>query len=92
MELTQISLQRIIIELIEDEDWGEPNNYDITITKKGEGRTQTSYSLTPKESELSSEIKNTYKKANIDLELLFESKDPFNPDGDDEEENPFDEE
>ena len=99
MQLTQVSLQRLLIDLINDEDWGEPKDYDITITKKGEGKNNTSYTLTPKDAELSDGVKKVYKKMNIDLELLLENKDPFNPDGEDDdddedenEENPFDEE
>lgn len=77
LEITQKTIQRALKALAEDEDWGNPQNYDITITRKGEGM-DTEYTVMPgQKSEISDEIKKEYKEADINLEALFDGEDPF---------------
>lgn len=43
---TQASIKKAIIALAENEDWGHPSGYDITVTKTGEGF-NSKYTVTP---------------------------------------------
>jgi hypothetical protein len=44
--ITQATIMNQVLELFENEDWGHPNQYDITIGREGEGF-KTKYSVTP---------------------------------------------
>lgn len=46
MELTQTSVKKAIVDLARDEDWGDPKEYDITVTKTGDGL-NTKYTVKP---------------------------------------------
>lgn len=57
--------------------WGEPTDYDITITRKGE-KTDTTYLVLPNKPEkLHKDIKEIYEGVTVNLKALFEGKDPF---------------
>ena len=43
---TQASIKKGILALATDDDWGHPSEYDITVTKTGDGF-QSKYSVTP---------------------------------------------
>lgn len=43
---TQASIRKAILALANDEEWGHPSEYDITVTKTGDGF-QSKYSVTP---------------------------------------------
>lgn len=77
-EITQKGIQDAIYNLYIDEDWGDPKEYDLKITKEGDGM-DTKYAVvaSPKK-ELTEEMEKAYKDANIYLEALFEWDDPFN--------------
>lgn len=77
LELTQLSIQGPITDLVNAEDWGNPQQYDLTITKKGQ-KLDTEYTVQPSpHKELSKEILQAFDSANINLELLFAGQDPF---------------
>ena len=80
MELTQITIQSAILALYKSEDWGDPKNYDITITKTGE-KMETKYNViaTPPK-EVKKEIAEKYKNTKINLDKLFDGGDPFEVD------------
>jgi hypothetical protein len=61
-----------IAALARDDDWGDPTNYDIKISREGSGFQDTKYSVTasPKSEALSDEA----KKAVEDLDLLEKIK------------------
>lgn len=81
LEITQGGLQKKIIELSDNADWGAPYKYDITITKEGTGL-KTKYSLVPSPPKpISEEIIEAFKAKPIQLDLLFTSDDPFIPKG-----------
>ncbi len=44
LEITQKTIMKAIQALVEDDDWGDPKNYDISITRTKEGE-RTSYSV-----------------------------------------------
>lgn len=90
LELTQVSIQGPITDLVTSEDWGDPQGYDLTITKKGQ-KLDTEYTVQPSPHKATPlEALNAYKEANVDLNALFKGEDPFgakkvNPDA-----TPFD--
>lgn len=77
LEITQKGIQQSIKDLTEDADWGNPRDYDLSVSKTGEGK-ETRYSVTPKpKNNLDEGIKQLYKDMEINMEALFESRDPF---------------
>ena len=60
-------------------DWGDPRDYDITITKTGQ-KLDTEYTVMPSpKKELAIEAQTTYGKTPVRLAALFENGDPFSP-------------
>ena len=77
LEITQASIQNTITGLVKDEDWGNPSNYDLVITRTGEGM-ETRYEVTPKpHSPIDVEVLKEYESMNINLDALYEGGDPF---------------
>jgi len=77
LEVTQKGIMKAIRNLVNDEDWGDPKNYDLVVTREGEGL-ETEYSVNPKpKTELDKGIQVFYKDLNINLEALFDGDDPF---------------
>lgn len=91
LEITQATIQQQITDLVNSDDWGEPNQYDLTVTRKGK-ELQTEYTVQPSpHSELDTKIKEQYEKAPITLESLYSGDDPFSEvvDFTVEDNNPF---
>lgn len=82
LELTQKSIQKLITSLVQDEDWGDPKQYDILITRKGDGM-ETEYTVNPKPAKpLEKEIEHKWQALQTEgfsLEELFAGGDPFTP-------------
>lgn len=77
MQITQATIRSSIEALCKNKEWGSPYEYDIIISKKGEG-IETEYSVLPtKPSPVSKEILQAFKDKPIQLEALFISADPF---------------
>lgn len=77
LEVTQATVQAAITALSKDSDWGSVYDYDIKVTKTGEGM-GTEYNTTPSPKKpLPEEIKAEYASKNINLNALFENGDPF---------------
>jgi hypothetical protein len=69
--ITQSTIMLPIENLVKDEDWGSPTNYDLVITKQGNGL-DTEYTVQPKPAkEPPKEAVEAYKRSNINLEQLF---------------------
>lgn len=82
LELTQKSIMNAIQSYVTNEDWGDPKNYDFTVTKSGEGL-KTEYSaIASPHKELSQEILDEQRNTPINLEALFKGEDPFQVDND----------
>lgn len=77
LEITQKGIIKAIKSFIENPKWGNPIDYDITVTKSGSGM-ETEYLIDhdPKEP-VSPEIMEQYKSTKIDLQALFRGEDPF---------------
>ena len=77
LEITQSGIRKKITALINSKAWGDPKEYDITITREGEGW-DTEYSVMPNPKEkIDAGIVRLAKDLNINLEALFEGQDPF---------------
>ena len=78
LEIAQKTIQTPMQALIKNAKWGNPKNYDITITRKGTGLLDTEYSVMPNpHSEIDSGIAVMYERMVIDLEKLYSNEDPF---------------
>lgn len=77
LQLTQKTLMDQLFKYMADEDYGSPHNYDIKISKKGEGK-KTEYTLVaapPKEVKPS--IQARYDEIECDLNRIYDNEDPF---------------
>ena len=74
MEVTQKTIMHSVNALVADEAWGNPNEYDIVITRKGKAL-DTEYTVMPNPKKEFKE--DTAELANINLEALYENEDPF---------------
>lgn len=80
MHLTQKSIKNDINILINDSDWGYPFNYDIKVTRTGEGL-ETHYKVNPlPHKPLDQSIINAFYSKPIWLGALFDNLDPFDTD------------
>jgi len=85
LEITQATIQTGIKSLVDDSDWGDPRDYDISINRAGEGL-DTKYTVNPKpKADLDQETlaQWTEDKKVYDLNKLYTGENPF---GDDDEE------
>ena len=77
LEITQKGIQKSLRALAKDEDWGSPLGYDIVVTRTGKDL-DTEYQVQPKPAKpLSKEIVEAYNAITINLEALYDGKDPF---------------
>jgi len=77
LQVTQKTIMEGIKSLIDNPKWGDPKTFDITITKMGEGL-ETSYSVMPNpHSAVEDTVTAEFRKKTVNLEALYEGKDPF---------------
>ena len=77
LEITQKGIQRAIQALEKSKGWGDPKNFDISVTKTGQ-KMETEYSVMPVPPKpLASEIRAAFNKTSIELEALYRGDDPF---------------
>lgn len=88
-EVTQRSIMKMLGALINDEEnWGDPKKYNITITKKKTGSNpfDVEYSVMPLPPKpLDPGIVKLYEDMQVKLEALFAGKDPFAADAEAED-------
>jgi hypothetical protein len=76
LSISQVSIQRQIELLVEDEDWGKPIGYDIKIIRETDDR--TSYTVKPvPHKPLSDEIKAKYKALTVNKDEWMNGGHPF---------------
>lgn len=75
-EITQRTLQESLDLLTKDKDFGHPANYDLKITRKGEGL-ETTYSMVPMPGEMSDDVQLAVAELRVNLEALLTGEDPF---------------
>ena len=76
-EITQASIRDLIMGFIQDEDFGDPQNFDMKVTKSGKGL-ETKYSVLPgtvkpPDSGIVAESETTL----VNLEALYDGDNPF---------------
>lgn len=79
LELTQKTIMKEIRGISQDEDWGDPRFYDISITRSGDSL-ETKYSVVPKpKKKLSEEARGAWASVKdiINMEALFTGENPF---------------
>lgn len=76
LSLTQSSVRKALRALADSEDWGDPRNYDITVTRTGSTKDDTEYSVTPgKTGAMPAAI--VAEAAKVDIDALMDGGDPF---------------
>lgn len=77
LEITQASIQRQIEDLVTNDDWGTPQDYDITVNATGDGL-KREYTVQPSpHKEVPEDARKAYKSTPVDLEAFFSGGDPF---------------
>jgi hypothetical protein len=77
LEITQRTVMTAINNLVMDEDWGNPKEYDIRVNKTGKDL-ETRYSVSPKPKKpVSPDVLAEYEEKTINLEALYTGDDPF---------------
>ena len=79
LEMTQAKLQAELLQLANDEDWGDCRKYDISVVRNGEGL-DTTYAMNPKPLKKMDDDLRAIAKAElkrINLPALFDGGDPF---------------
>jgi hypothetical protein len=77
LELTQASIQGPLEDLVMSDEWGDPKEYDITITKTGQ-KLDTEYTVMPSPKKaVPVDAHKAYRETPINLEALFSGSDPF---------------
>ena len=87
LDVTQSTVQKQLTELDRNSEWGNLTEYDVIVTRSGDGM-DTTYTVTPcPKAPLSEEIKNAYAefKKTYEPNKVFEST----PTAEGEEELPF---
>ena len=62
--------------LTKDADFGHPINYDLKITRKGDGL-ETTYSMVPMSTPLSEEVQDAVENNTVNLRALLTGDNPF---------------
>ncbi len=75
-EITQKSIMDALAAITNDSDFGHPNNFDLKITRTGEGL-ETQYGVIPISTPLDSNLEPLLANPGVNLEALFEGEDPF---------------
>jgi len=75
-EITQRTIQDTLVQLTKDPDFGHPINYDLKISRKGEGL-ETTYSVVPMSTPLSEEVQNAVENNKVNIRALLTGDNPF---------------
>ena len=79
LELTQKTIMEGIKGIVDNPKWGDPKNFDITINRVTTGD-KVSYTVMPNpHAPLDAAVASEYAKKPVNLEALYEGKDPFGP-------------
>ena len=76
-EVTQKSIRQEIASLAQNEDWGSPIEYDLTVSRTGSGL-ETKFQVHPSPHRQQDDlVQAAYAKSAPKLEALFTGDDPF---------------
>lgn len=80
LEIPQATIQESIVALNNDEDWGNPREYNIKITKTGE-KMETEYTVIPARPQpLSAQIAQAVAEKPVELLALYFNANPTSKD------------
>lgn len=72
LEITQKGIQKYVLGLVNDPDWGAPQGYDLVVTREGDGlNTKYTVAANPHK-EMDPEIVAEYEASGLTAESLFE--------------------
>lgn len=78
LEITQASVLKEIAALAKSKEWGNPMDYDLKVTRTGEGMKGTKYKVTPSPKKaLPKNIVAADKAKPSDISVMFEGGDPW---------------
>lgn len=75
-EVRQVSIINALHEITKDPDFGHPTNYDLKVTRQGDGL-DTTYQLFPIPSPLTPELQQLMQSHGVVLEALLHGENPF---------------
>lgn len=75
-EITQRSIYDTLESLTSDPDFGHPNQYDLKVTRRGEGL-ETTYQVQAVHGQFPLDAQQAMTEQEIDLKKLFIGEDPF---------------
>jgi len=77
LEITQVTVQTAMQSLIQNEDWGDPREYSVTVNRTGE-KMETKYAVLPSPAKpVPADILKAYEEKYINLDALFTGGNPF---------------
>lgn len=79
LELTQKGIMGYMQSLVSNKKWGNPNGYDLVVTKTGAGLKTEYDTMAEPHSPLEDKIAEAWSKCKIDLSELYRGGDPFKP-------------
>lgn len=77
LEITQRSILEYITTLARNPKWGSPLEYDIVVTREGEGMETRYTTIADPKEPVAKEIKEAFENTKINLEALYDGGDPF---------------
>ncbi len=77
LRIQQVTIQQGILRLLNDVDWGNPKEYDITINRVGKDMETKYFANAKPKSPTTPEMLTAVSDARIDLRVLFEGGQPF---------------
>jgi|DEB0MinimDraft_10_1074344.scaffolds.fasta_scaffold61844_2 hypothetical protein len=76
-EITQVTIQEQLLSLTKQPTWKKPKEYDVTISRKGQGK-NTKYQVLPVgKSELPQEVRDQISASEYDVSRLMTGEDVF---------------
>lgn len=79
LELTQKTVMGAIKAYVDNEAWGDPMGYDIVVTRSGSGFDTEYTVIANPHTPTPEEAQRAYAAKIINLDMLYEGKDPFAP-------------
>lgn len=80
LEIGQRGIQKQIEKFVKNKAWGDPKKYDIIVNKERTGSDAKNvkyFVLTEPPTELETGVMDVYRAMNINLNALYEGKNPF---------------
>jgi hypothetical protein len=77
LQITQKTIMNDLFKFMKDSDYGDPTEYDLKISRKGEGK-NTEYSTVPAPPKsITKDMAEAYEALHCNLAALFDGDDPF---------------